>query len=93
MHPILATFANFFAPRALTLAQRRAARQAANAHSNCPVDLVDGDAAPRMTGRSYYWTTLSGKTEVRYPNAYGWPTWYHCSTLAVTVGREWFARG
>ena len=75
----------------ITLAARRTVRQAAGAHANCPVEVIDGDAAPTLAGRSYYWTTLSGKTEVRYPNAYGWPTKYHHSTLRVEVGSEWLA--
>lgn len=40
-------------------------------------------------GRSYYWTTPSGKTEVRHPSAYGWPTLYHASTRRVVVGADW----
>lgn len=75
----------------LTLAARRLARRTAGAHAACHVEIVAGDAAPAIRGRSYYWTTLSGKTEVRHPNAYGWPTLYHASTLRVQVGREWLA--
>lgn len=69
--------------------QRRLAREAAGAHASMPVHVVEGSQAPMVRGRSYYWTTPSGKTEVRHPNAYGWRTWYHCSTLRVEVGREW----
>ena len=76
-----------------TLAQRRTARQQAGAWSHCPVEVVAGDAAPHLAGRSYYWTTPSGKTEVRHPNAYGWPTLYWPSTLRVVVGQEWLAGG
>lgn len=71
-----------------TLAARRAARKLAGAHASMPVVIVDGAAPPTIRGRSYYWTTLSGKTIVRYPNAYRWPTWYHHSTLRVVVGRD-----
>jgi hypothetical protein len=60
-----------------------------NAHSSIPVVVVDGGAAPRLTGESYYWTTPSGKTRVRHPKAYGWYTRYWHSTLAVEVGRDW----
>lgn len=76
----------------ITLSARRIARQAAHAHANCPVEVIDGAAAPTLRGRSYYWTTLSGRTEVRYPSAYGWPTLYHASTLRVQVGAEWLAQ-
>ena len=55
------------------------------------VKIVPGDAPPRQVGRSYYWTTPSGKTEVRHPNAYKWPTQYHGSTRRVEVGRVWLA--
>lgn len=74
-----------------TLAQRRLARRAACAHASCPVDVVPGDGSPEIVGRSYYWTTPSGRTIVRHPNAYGWPTLYHASTLCVRVGVEWLA--
>jgi hypothetical protein len=54
-----------------------------------PIEFVDGFAAPKLTGRSYYWTTPSGLTEVRHPNAYKWPTWYHASTRKIVVGAGW----
>jgi hypothetical protein len=77
-----------------TLEQRRLARQYADqrVHHSIPVEIVDGDVAPRVAGESYYWTTPSGKTIVHHPSAYGWPTLYHASTLRVEVGRDWFAR-
>jgi hypothetical protein len=45
-----------------------------------------GSGKPALVGESYYWTTPSGKTIVRHPNAYGWRTLYHPSTLAVECG-------
>jgi hypothetical protein len=60
-----------------------------NAHDSVPVVVVPGNSSPRVAGRSYHWTTLSGKTEVRHPNAYGWPTLYHASTRRVVVGASW----
>lgn len=54
-----------------------------------PIKMIDGFAPPKLTGRSYYWTTPSGKTEVRYPNAYKWPTVYHASTYCIVVGKGW----
>lgn len=75
-----------------TLAQRKLVRQAAGErNARQPVYVIDGAAAPHYTGRSYYWTTPSGKTEVRHPNAYGWPTVYHASTLRLVVGADWLA--
>jgi hypothetical protein len=68
----------------------RTIRQAARAAGKpYPIVRVDGDQAPTVTGRSYYWTTPSGLTEVRYPNAYGYPTLYHGSERRIEVGREW----
>lgn len=75
-----------------SLAARRLARQAAGAHASCPVDITAGNAAPKMTGQSYYWTTPSGKTRIRHPSSYRWPMWYHHSTIAVQVGIEWLAQ-
>lgn len=54
-----------------------------------PIHRVAGSAAPRLDGRGYYHTTPSGKTIVRYPNSYGWPTLYHPSTMRIVVGRDW----
>lgn len=79
--------------------QRTAARMAAGAVSgngrainSYPVHVIVGGAlAPRLLGTSYYHTTLSGKTIVRYPSAYGWPTQYHHSTHRVVVGDQWLA--
>lgn len=56
-----------------------------------PVEEEPGGAAPRVEGASYYWTTPSGKTVVRYPSAYKWPTRYHSSTRRVVVGVDWLA--
>jgi hypothetical protein len=76
----------------LTLAARRICRKAADAFSHCPVEVVDGsDEAPKLVGRTYYWTTPSGKTIVKYPAAYGYRTLYHRSTVRVVVGAGWVA--
>lgn len=75
----------------MTLAQRKFIRSLVGASKTQPITIVDGSAAPHWTGRSYYWTTLSGKTEIRYPNAYGWRCWYHASTLQLVVGRDWLS--
>lgn len=77
-----------------TQAQRKAARIAAGLHprDTRPVDVVPGDRRPREEGESYYFTTPSGKTRVRYPNAYKWPTMYWPSTRRVIVGQEWLEK-
>lgn len=54
-----------------------------------PINLTEGNNPPEIQGEGYYWTTLSGKTIVHYPNAYKWPTRYHNSTLHITVGKDW----
>jgi hypothetical protein len=59
-----------------------------------PIVITGDDKSPAIAGESYYWTTPSGKTIVRYPNAYGYRTLYHASTRRIEVGRDWlFARG
>ena len=68
---------------------RALCRKHAGAHNRCPIRIVEGDQPPELHGSSYYYTTLSGGTVVRYPNAYGWPTRYVHSTLVVTVGEDW----
>lgn len=72
-----------------SLAGRNLVRDEAGARHHIPVSLVDGDRAPKLVGSGYYWTTPSGKTIVHHPSAYGWRTWYHCSTRTVEVGRDW----
>lgn len=54
-----------------------------------PLVFEDNDNPPSIQGEGYYWTTLSGKTRVYHPNAYGWPTRYHNSTLHISVGKNW----
>lgn len=71
-----------------TLRARRAARAVARAPRHYPVVLVDGAAPPVARGRSFYFTTPSGRTIVHHPNAYGWRTRYWPSTHRVEVGRE-----
>jgi hypothetical protein len=56
-----------------------------------PIQIVDGHRPPRVVGQDYYWTTPSGKTIVRHPNAYKWPTVYHGSTRRVAIGRDYCA--
>jgi len=75
-----------------TREQRKRARIAAglNPRNTRPVEVIpSSNQTPELVGRGYYHTTLSGRTIVRHPNACGWPTWYHHSTLRVVVGEEW----
>lgn len=70
----------------------RPVRQAADlVGTPYPIEIVDGDAAPKLVGESYHWTTPGG-APVHYPNAYrrawGKPV-YVGSTFCIQVGREW----
>lgn len=83
------TYAHILARRAAHAERRvRRALQLASCH---PLEIVAGYVEPHTAGRSHYWTTPSGKTIVHHPNAYGWPTWYHHSTLHGVVGAEYLA--
>lgn len=74
----------------LTQAERKIIREhSGRAHRAMPVVVIDGHATPEVKGKTYYHTTPSGKTIVRFPNAYGYPTKYHPSTLRVEVGAGW----
>lgn len=57
-----------------------------------PIRVVSGVAGPSIKGEGYYWTTPSGKTRVNHPNAYKWPTVYHCSTIHLEVSVGWLKR-
>jgi len=65
-----------------------AARFVVGVRANAPVRIVDGSEV-RLVGESSYHTTPSGKTRVKFPNAYKWRTVYHASTLCVEIGRDW----
>ena len=80
---MLTAFRNY---RQISKAVRVAINQSGTPYA---IETVDGFAAPKLIGKSYFWTTLSGKTVVSHPNAYGWPTWYHASTRRIQVGRGW----
>jgi len=57
-----------------------------------PIIVVKGNKKPALKGCSFYWTTPSGKTIVRHPAAYKWPTKYHNSTLRIEVGDKWLEK-
>ncbi len=64
-------------------------------NGHCAVAVVEGDAAPVLSGRSWYYTTTGG-TEVRHPNAYkrvakSADLIYHGASYCVTVGAGWVA--
>lgn len=59
---------------------------------SCPIVLANGFSPPIVYGRSYHWTTKTGKP-VYYPSAYvqkggSFPN-YHASTLRIVVGIGW----
>ncbi len=70
---------------------KRLLRNAANARSNCPIKIINGNEPPKLKGRGYYYTNKSGH-EIHHPSAYrkawGKPI-YHASTLRVEVGSSW----
>lgn len=80
------------APATPSLAARRHVRRALDAAGpgyQYPVVAVQRAEAPEWRGHSFFHTTPSGKTIVRYPNAYKWRTLYHPSTRRIVVGLDW----
>lgn len=71
-----------------TIDIERVARMWCGVRANMPVEIVDGDAPPKVCGEGFHWTTPGGKP-IRYPNAYKWEKVYHASTIRVEVGRNW----
>lgn len=71
---------------------KRLCRLLCRTHNGMRVEIVRGDTAPQLCGSRGYWTTLSGRTIVSHPSAYGWPTRYHCSTEVIRVGERWLQR-
>jgi len=72
---------------------KRLIRAAADARSNCPIEVIDGIAAPMVTGETYYWETQGG-TRVQYPAAYcrvarSARLRYVSSSIRVVVGAGW----
>jgi len=67
---------------------RRVRKAAGYPGSSWPIVVVPGKSRPQRCGRPHYWTTPGG-TEVRHPNAYGWPTVYHHSQRKIEVGWGW----
>jgi hypothetical protein len=69
-------------------------RAQALAPRHVPVYVVDGSAAPVLTGEGYHYETRGG-SRVYHPSAYakrGWSNLVYCSsTISVEVGREWLA--
>jgi hypothetical protein len=52
------------------------------------IEVVEGDGAPKLVGRSYHWTTPGG-LPIRYPGAYRWPKVYNSSNRRIQVGEGW----
>jgi len=67
-------------------------RAQTRAPHHVPVTVVDGTAAPALTGESYHYETRGGR-RVYHPSAYakkGWSNLVYCpSTISVEVGRDW----
>lgn len=73
---------------------RRLARKLAGVAWAAPISVVEGGAAPSVTGETHYYTSPGGRVRVQHPRAYaraGNRMVYHASTLTVTVGRAWLA--
>jgi len=73
----------------LRWAVRHAAGGRGAADYRVPVIVVAGRERPRYRGEGGYHTTMSGRTRVYHPGAYGYRTLYHCSTRRVEVGARW----
>lgn len=77
----------------LSLKERRAVRKLAGAKwASIPIVVVPGRKRPSEEGESWYYTTPSGKTLIRYPGSYKWPKMYHASTRRVEVGERYVKR-
>lgn len=81
---------NITRDRKLSKAVRAAAGESGMPY---PIEVIDGFAAPELTGRSWYYTTSAG-TLVRHPNAYkrvakSAELVYHGSTHTIQVGAGW----
>ena len=62
-------------------------------YSNISVEIIPGRSAPKVVGRSFYYTNKRGDL-IRYPSAYA-KAWgkpiYHHSSLRVQVGKNFAA--
>jgi hypothetical protein len=64
-------------------------RLVCNTSNSTKIEFVkDSKLPPTLLGTGFYHTTLGGKI-VHYPNAYGYRTIYHPSTLRIEVGEHW----
>ena len=75
--------------------QYRAYVRAQTRAKSCrPIEVVDGDHAPKVAGDEWHYETRGGQV-IAHPAAYsksGWSNMVYCSsTRRVTVGREWLA--
>lgn len=71
---------------------KRIVRKAAGAHSNCRVEVIDGQREPMVAGLHGHYRTKAGDF-IRHPSAYsrrGWSNMvYVASTVRVVVGQDW----
>lgn len=83
----MSTKSNFISDKRTRSIVRKLAKQTGTCY---PVYIVEGNKSPQLEGCGYYYTTVSGKTIVRHPRAYGYRTKYHPSTKRIEVGVDWF---
>lgn len=66
----------------------------AETYTSAPVKVVSGKSAPKLCGKSYYWTNKSGDI-IHFPNAYA-SNWgkpiYNKSTRYISVGKSWLKK-
>lgn len=78
-----------------TLPLRRLCRILTHSRFNMPVDVIEGDFPPQVTGESHCYKTRGGKP-IYYPSAYSKKGWsnmvYHNSTISIEVGSDWLKR-
>lgn len=79
----------------ITKQLRKIINSEANAKNSCaPIIILEGNSAPKLIGRGYYYTNKSGDI-IRFPNAYQ-KAWgkliYHHSTQQIQVGKDWISK-
>jgi hypothetical protein len=70
---------------------RQYIRDLLNINFICPIILTDGNKPPKFKGKSYFWSTKSGRI-ISYPNSYakiGWSSMcYNNSTQRIEIGSD-----
>lgn len=60
-------------------------------YGRCPVDYTTQVETHKSIGRSFHYTTLTGKP-IYHPAAYRWPKCYHPSTLEIQLNPYWLCK-